>query len=145
MVQNILRVAARVLTGTTYAVLGADAARTPGARVGQAAPTLAMIRRVVPLPGDDELVVRGNAAAQAVAGTALAVGVLPRASALVLAGSLIPTTVAGHAFWSIDDPATKTLQRVQFQKNLAMLGGLLFAVTDPRFALSRGSARRNHE
>jgi len=128
---NLLRVAARILTGSTYAVLGYDALRTPGARVGMAGSTLATIRRVAPLPADDELVVRANAAVQAVAGTTLALGLLPRASAAALFGSLVPTTIAGHGFWAIDDPATRKLQRTQFHKNMAMLGGLLFAVLDP--------------
>ncbi len=125
---NALLALARILTGSTYAVLGLDAARTPGARVGQAAPLLAAMRKVVPLPVDDELIVRGNAAAQAVAGMLMGLGVFPRVSALVLAGSLVPTTVAGHAFWTIEDPATRKLQRTQFHKNMAMIGGLLYAV-----------------
>ncbi|UYM07300.1 DoxX family membrane protein [Solicola gregarius] len=127
---NPLRIAARVLTGSTYAVLGFDAARAPGVRVDQAAPTLARLRRVAPLPVDDELVVRANGAAQAAGGVLLAAGVLPRASALAILASLVPTTLAGHAFWAIEDPIQRKQQRVQFQKNLAMIGGLAFSVLD---------------
>jgi putative oxidoreductase len=127
---NLLRVTARVLTGSTYVLLGLDAARTPGARVEMAASTLAAIRRFAPLPQDDERIVRGNAAVQAVAGATLTIGVLPRLSALALAGSLIPTTWAGHPFWRIDDPVARKQQRVQFHKNLALVGGLIFAVLD---------------
>jgi uncharacterized membrane protein YphA (DoxX/SURF4 family) len=125
-----LRPAARVLTGSTYALLGFDALREPGARVGQAAGVLAAVRTTVPLPADDELVVRANAAVQVVSGTLLALGLAPRLSALALAGSLIPTTLAGHAYWSIEDPAARKLQRIQFHKNMAMIGGLLFAALD---------------
>jgi uncharacterized membrane protein YphA (DoxX/SURF4 family) len=49
---------------------------------------------------------------------------------LALAGSLIPTTLAGHSYWQIEDPATRKMQRIQFHKNLAMIGGLLFAALD---------------
>lgn len=129
MVLNPLRVAARMLTGSTYVMLGLDAARSPGGRVDQAAPTLATLRKVAPLP-DDELVVRANGGVQVVAGSLLALGRFPRLSALALAASLVPTTLAGHAFWTLDDPGGRKLQRVQFHKNLAMLGGLLFAVLD---------------
>jgi len=64
------------------------------------------------------------------AGSLLALGVFPRLSALALAGSLIPTTLAGHSYWGIEDPATRKVQRIQFHKNMAMLGGLLLAVLD---------------
>ena len=127
---NPLRAAARVLTGSTYALLGYDALRTPGGRVDLAGPTLASVRRIVPLPEDDELVVRGNAALQVAAGTLLALGAAPRLSALALFGSMVPTTVAGHAYWTQEDPAIRNVQRIQFHKNMAMLGGLLFAVLD---------------
>jgi uncharacterized membrane protein YphA (DoxX/SURF4 family) len=125
-----IRSAARLLTGSTYVALGFDAARDPGHRVDLAGPTLASMRGVVPLPDDDELLVRANAAVQVVAGASLALGIAQRSSAVALAASLVPTTIAGHAFWGVDDPATRAAQRVQFHKNLAMLGGLLFAVLD---------------
>jgi putative oxidoreductase len=125
-----LRAAARVLTGSTYALLGFDALREPGGRVDQAAAVLAGVRKMVPLPADDELVVRGNAAVQVLGGTLLALGFTQRLSALALAGSLIPTTLAGHAYWTLEDPAARKLQRIQFHKNMAMIGGLLFAVLD---------------
>ena len=125
-----LRPAARVLTGSTYVLLGFDALREPGGRVDQAAPVLAAIRKVAPLPDDDELVVRGNAALQVVAGGLLALGIAPRLSALALAGSLVPTTLAGHSYWKLEDPDARRIQRIQFHKNLAMIGGLLFAALD---------------
>jgi uncharacterized membrane protein YphA (DoxX/SURF4 family) len=125
-----LRPAARFLTGSTYALLGFDAFRAPGGRVDQAAPVLATMRKVVPLPEDDELVVRANAAVQVICGTTLALGKWPRLSALALAASLVPTTWAGHVYWTIEDPAVRKVQRIQFHKNMAMIGGLLFAALD---------------
>jgi putative oxidoreductase len=125
-----LRHAGRILTGSTYVLLGSDALRAPGARVDQAGPVLAAMRKVAPLPDDDELVVRANAGVQVLAGALLAAGRLPRLSALALAGSLIPTTLAGHSYWKLEDPDARKLQRIQFHKNLAMIGGLLFAVLD---------------
>jgi putative oxidoreductase len=64
------------------------------------------------------------------AGGLLALGRLPRLSALALAGSLVPTTLAGHRFWSETDPAKRSMQQIQFFKNVSMLGGLLLAAVD---------------
>jgi hypothetical protein len=38
--------------------------------------------------------------------------------------------MAGHPFWQIKDPKQRAQQRLQLQKNLSMLGGLLLAVVD---------------
>jgi putative oxidoreductase len=54
----------------------------PGGRVGKAANTLAKMRRVVPLPIDDELIVRANGGTQLAAGAALALGAKPRSQPL---------------------------------------------------------------
>ena len=125
-----LRPAARVLTGSTYVLLGFDALRAPGGRVEQAGPVLAAMRKAVPLPDDDELLVRGNAGVMVAAGALLALGIAPRLSALALAGSLVPTTLAGHSYWQIEDPEVRKIQRIQFHKNMALIGGLLFAALD---------------
>jgi putative oxidoreductase len=125
-----LRPAARVLTGSTYILLGLDAVRAPGKRVELAGPVLSSIRSRVPLPEDDELLVRVNAGTQVAAGGMLALGVAPRLAAAVLAASLVPTTLAGHPYWTVQDPAERAQQRIQFHKNLALIGGLLLAVLD---------------
>ena len=138
------RLIARLLTGSTYALLGFDAARAPGGRVETAAPTLAMMRQTIPLPENDELVVRANGALQAAAGAALAVGFHPRLSALALLGSLVPTTAAGHAFWTIEDPAARRAQQVQFAKNMAMLGGLIYIAVDRPKPLVKGPLIKTH-
>jgi uncharacterized membrane protein YphA (DoxX/SURF4 family) len=74
--------------------------------------------------------VRINAATQLLAAAALATGRAPRVSSLVLAGTLVPTTLAAHAFWDEQDPETRTVQKLHFFKNVSMLGGLLLASVD---------------
>ncbi len=54
----------------------------------------------------------------------------PRLSAAVLAGTLVPTTLAGHRFWEIEDKQERAQQRIHFLKNVTMLGGLLIAAAD---------------
>jgi uncharacterized membrane protein YphA (DoxX/SURF4 family) len=66
-----------------------------------------------------------NGLVQVVAGLALAFAVLPRLSALALAASLVPTTLAGHRFWEEQDEAARGQQTIQFLKNAGMMGGLL--------------------
>jgi hypothetical protein len=43
----------------------------------------------------------------------------------------VPTTLGGHAFWTVDDPVQGAQQRAHFAKNLAILGGLILAALPP--------------
>ncbi|MGB3302682.1 DoxX family protein [Gordonia sp. (in: high G+C Gram-positive bacteria)] len=122
---SLFRAATRAMTGVPYIMLGYDAATEPGGRVGQAAPLLDQARAVVPIPLDNETIVRANGAAMAVGGAMIASGVGARAGAGLIAASLVPTTAAGHPFWKIDDPMQRKMQKVQFLKNVSLLGGLL--------------------
>src|SRR5204863_8435239 len=78
------------------------------------------------------LATRLNGGAMLVSGVALAAGVAVKPAAAVLAASLVPATVAGHAFWWEEDPKTRAQQRIHFLKNLAMLGGLLVLLSKRR-------------
>ena len=82
------------------------------------------------LPAETEDTVRLNGAVQVVAGSMLALGMWPRLAATVLAGSLVPTTLAGHRYWEHEDQQTRAQHRIHFLKNLAVLGGLLIAAAD---------------
>ena len=128
--QNPLRVVARILIGSTYVVLGADALLAPGKRPEIAGETLAAIRKVVPLPEDDTLLVQANAAVMVGGGAMLAFGRVPRLAALALAASLVPTTAAAHRYWTVEDPAARAQQKIHFWKNVSLLGGLLFVALD---------------
>jgi uncharacterized membrane protein YphA (DoxX/SURF4 family) len=46
-------------------------------------------------------------------------------SAVLLLVFLIPTTFMMHAFWKISDPMHKMGERINFMKNLALIGALL--------------------
>lgn len=107
----------------TFIRSGVEVFREPGERHKAAA------KLGLPQP---ELMVRLNAAGMAVAGTALALGVKPRLSALALAGLLVPTTLGGHRFWEEESDQGRRAQRTQFLKNLAMFGGLLLFAATPR-------------
>jgi hypothetical protein len=49
----------------------------------------------------------------------------------LLIGSIVPTTFAGHRFWQVQDPESRLQQRMQFMKNLGLLGGLLLDLFGP--------------
>jgi hypothetical protein len=38
--------------------------------------------------------------------------------------------MAGHRYWTFDDPAQRKMQKIHLLKNLSILGGLLLAVAD---------------
>jgi uncharacterized membrane protein YphA (DoxX/SURF4 family) len=106
--------------------------------VAQAEDVAPKVAAPLGLPGDTEQLVKVNAAVQIVAGALLAFGRFRRLSALALAGSLVPTTLAGHAFWKQNEPAEQSRHRTQFVKNLGLLGGLILEVTDTEGAPSLG-------
>ncbi len=123
-----VRLLARPLLAAVFVAGGADAVRDPSSRAGAAEP---VTRRLpAPLRRDPEVLVRLNGAVQVTAGLALATGRLRRLAALALAGSLVPTTLAGHAFWQHSDGAARKQHLIHFQKNLGLLGGLLIAAVD---------------
>ena len=109
-------------------VLDPDAKVTAAKRVtDKVAP---LIERVDPrLPSDARNLVRAKAAADVVAGVLLASGRFTRPAAAVLAAGLVPTTIAGHPFWTFPQPE-RTKHQTDFLKNLGLLGGLLLAAVD---------------
>ncbi|HET8931167.1 MAG TPA: DoxX family membrane protein [Acidimicrobiales bacterium] len=113
---KVTRRLAQAALGVPFIWLGYEAASEPGGRVGAA--------EQLGIPSA-ETAVRFNGAAMVAGGAALVANVLPRAAAAGLIVSLVPTTLAGHAFWKMDpsDPA-RTVQRIQVLKNLALTGAL---------------------
>jgi putative oxidoreductase len=63
---------------------------------------------------------------EVVAGLSLAFGIHPRLAAAALVAFLVPSTFIGHAFWQVAGTGAFTMQLLNFLKNTAMAGGLLF-------------------
>jgi putative oxidoreductase len=119
------------MLGSIFIIQGLDSLLHPERVVKQAEPVVRPIAERVPgVPDDTEMAVRLNGAVQLAAGTMLALGRMPRLSALVIAVSLVPTTLAGHRFWEAHDSQDRAQQRAHFFKNVSMLGGLLIAAGD---------------
>src|SRR4051794_12964594 len=92
--------------------------------IDQSTPAQEMTKRGVPARIVPFLMGSGRVL-QFVAGLALLCGVQQRVAALALVVFLVPATLIAHPFW-LDHTATRPLQLIQFMKNLAMVGGLLF-------------------
>ena len=122
---------------------GIDTLRHPQPKVPGAQKVVASLPPNIPGISNTEQLVKVDAAAKILGGTFLALGKLPRLSALGLAASLVPTTLAGHRFWEETDPAKKALQQTQFLKNLSVLGGLILAAVDTEGRPSVGWRTRN--
>jgi putative oxidoreductase len=122
------------MLATIFVTAGAQSVQNPDRLVPKAkpltdkvAPLLAKSR--LPLPTETRALVQLNGAVQVVGGLLLMTP-LRRVGAVALAGSLIPTTLAGHSFWTMDDPAERAMHRTHFLKNLGLLGGTLLAAAD---------------
>jgi putative oxidoreductase len=127
---TVVRRVARPLLAAMFIDGGLDALRHPATKVAKAAPVVHKVAGPLHLPDDPELLIRANGAAMVGAGSLFALSKLPRLSALVLAGTVVPTTMAGHRFWEESDPVLKRNQRLHFLKNLGLLGGTLLAAVD---------------
>jgi putative oxidoreductase len=121
---------ARTLLAGTFVMGGLGAWKRSTTLAEKAAPVTDPIESRLRVGLSSEQFVQANAVVQVVGGGLFALGVWPRAMALVLGASLVPTTIAGHAFWDADDHEERNAQRTQFLKNAGLLGGLLFAALD---------------
>ena len=132
---TLVRFIARPMLASLFIVQGLKTLRDPDSMVARAKP---VTDRITPLlekyapqvPTETRTLVRINAGIHVVAGAMLATGTFSRVAAAALAGSMVPTTLAGHPFWEIEDPDEKRSQRLQFLKNVGMTGGLLLAAVD---------------
>lgn len=127
----VLRALARPMLASVFVIQGYDTFRRPERVAPAAEPVVRPLAERVPVvPAQAEQAVRLNGAVQLVAGSLLALGRWPRLSALAIAATLVPTTIAGHRFWEAEDEKTAAQQRIHFLKNLTMFGGLLIAAAD---------------
>ena len=137
---SLLRAIPRTMLASYFVAAGIRAIRDPESLVPAAEP---LVDRVVPLlkeytpeqvagyvPENTVTLVRLNGIAEVLGGAALATGKGRRLGALLLAGSLIPSTIAKHPFWTVQDPEARAQDRSHFLKNVSLLGGVLLAAQD---------------
>lgn len=127
---SLSRRVARPMMAAMFVAGGWDSFKNPEPKAPAAEPVTTRLAGPLNLPDDPATLVKANGAVQVGAGALLALGKLPRLSALVLGATLVPTTLAGHRFWEVEDAQARRGQRVHFLKNVSMLGGLILAATD---------------
>jgi len=132
-----IRLIARPMLASMFVVGGIDSITHASGKVPKATKITEHVPEVaariapgLPVPSDPATLIRINGGVQVAAGLALATGRMPRLSALALAATMVPTTYAGHAFWEEKEKTARATQRVQFFKNVSMMGGLLLAGVD---------------
>jgi putative oxidoreductase len=129
-----VRSAARVMLASIFVVSGVRILLHPDSKVETAKRVTdrvgPLLEKVDPrLPSDARTLVQLKAGADVAAGLLLATGRLTRPAAAVLAAGLVPTTFAGHPFWTLPKPE-RAAHETHFLKNLGLLGGLLLAAVD---------------
>ena len=60
-----------------------------------------------------------------VGGVSVLLGYRARFGAFLLIVFLVPVTLVMHAFWGIPDPQAAMMQKINFMKNVGLIGGAL--------------------
>lgn len=136
---TLLRAGYRTMLASYFISSGVKAVRHPEKLVPVAEPLaeklVPMVKKYVPdevagfVPEDTKTLVRLNGAIQIVGGLALATGRGRRVGALLLAGTLLPSTLAKYPFWNQTGEQAAD-SRSLFLQNVSLLGGVLLASRD---------------
>src|SRR5215510_14483665 len=113
-----LLVTARVLLAVVFLLNGFGI-------INQAIPAKEMMERGVP-PAIVPFAMFAGRFLELVAGFGLALGIFPRWSALLLFAFLVPATFVSHSFWLAAGTPQFHAHLINFCKNVAIWGGLVF-------------------
>jgi putative oxidoreductase len=111
--------------------------------INQGIPAKEMIERGVP-PAIVPVAMLAGRLLEIAAGFGLAIGIFPRLCALALFAFLVPATFISHSFWLAAGTPQFQGQLINFSKNIAIWGGLIFiAGTSNQPSLLPRSERRS--
>jgi putative oxidoreductase len=82
----------------------------------------------IPAP---EAAVIGSGALVGLGGLSLLLGIKPKAGLAMIGLFLLGVTPSMHAFWAREDPQERMSERVNFLKNIALIGGATLAAAIP--------------
>jgi uncharacterized membrane protein YphA (DoxX/SURF4 family) len=66
-------------------------------------------------------------------GLSIVFGIYPTVGIVLLVAFLVPVSLMMHDFWKVEDPQLRMADKINFMKNMALLGALLmlFAIPSP--------------
>src|SRR5580700_9164267 len=111
-------VVARILISVVFVLNGFGV-------IDQTVPAKELIERGAPV-NLAPLIMFAGRVVELTAGFALASGTAPRLAALALFAFLVPATFVSHSFWLAAGTPAFQRQLINFSKNIAIWGGLLF-------------------
>ena len=114
---------ARVLIAVVFLLNGSGI-------IDQSLPARELVERGIPASLVPIMMLSGRAL-ELIAGVTLALGIVPRLSAMALFVFLVPATFVSHSFWLAAGTPAFQGQLINFCKNIAILGGLLFIAATP--------------
>ncbi|TLP77379.1 DoxX family protein [Nesterenkonia sphaerica] len=131
---TLIRKFARPLLGATFIYDGVEKLRNPDEAAEELSPALNDISGFVPqaeqLSANPRLTAQVLGGVQVAAGLALAVGKFPRVAAFALSGAHKLNSYAEFRSAELQSPGDEVVQRKILLKNIAILGGLSFALVD---------------
>ncbi|MDT8896940.1 MAG: DoxX family membrane protein [Thermanaerothrix sp.] len=83
----------------------------------------------VPAP---QVAVLGSGVLLLIGGLSILTGFQPTLGVISLVAFFLPVTFIMHAFWKIQDPMMRTMEMVNFMKNLALMGSALMYLAIPQ-------------
>jgi len=121
--QSLLFLIGRILFGGYFIYSGINHFRMLGAMAGYAQ------MKGVPAP---KPAVAFTGLLLLVGGISVLFSLYPTIGAAALVTFLLPVTFTMHAYWKVQDPMAKMAERVNFMKNIALLGAALLLLAIPQ-------------
>jgi putative oxidoreductase len=112
----------RIIFGGYFILNGISHFKNIGSMAGYAS------SKGVPSP---KLAVGGSGLLLLIGGLGVILGIYVYWALAALALFLIPVTFTMHRFWTISDPMQKMGEKINFQKNMALLGAILIISAIP--------------
>jgi putative oxidoreductase len=122
-IQEVALLAGRIIVGVFFLMSGFNHFANLGMMSGYAK------SKGTPLP---EVAVGGSGVLLILGGASLLLGYHPTIGAILLIIFLLGVSFTMHNFWAVQEPQARMAERVNFMKNMALLGFLLMTIAIAR-------------